>query len=1009
MKTLSAAATLATERPYATPIFLAEITFTVPSSLTLYLADRAVTMGGQDYLPFVVDWGTLESTLNVLDVDGRPATATVLFNNTTPIAGRDRLSDLIRTTFNPGGYEWAFAACTIRQGFDGLTDAADLATLGVFYLEDPTDIGEDRLAVRMSDQGLVIDTALAVTRVNREEFPRCNLAEVGRSIPIPFGTMRGVPAVQVVDSAQDRLDGGITASATSLTLQDATDFPSGAVTMQIDSEQVTGTKSGNSFVSLSRANNGTSAAAHPHGTPVYEVRAGTAAYRFAVGEHVGDFKIRSISNVTIDDEPPTSTAVSIVLEDTTIVPGKNFAMIDMNGLAKFFVEAPTTAERDVSVTTLGSVLNGNVGSPTSPMERTIAPSCTGGTTSTVRSLNGRVQRAGNKTGIVYWQVARRLSGGSNVIVATGTYANEVGGDQSFSDSKTYASTSNEIVSLIFSGGEWNDGELYLYFDNYHVEDSTTTVQGGGPVTIGTVRCDVEGIQDDDDGTISGTPALLLENPADITRLILTELYDIPSASLGTTWATTRTRLAGLAYAWAFPLDYDTFANLRRQLGEQARAALYLEAGLWEFQFLDDAPSAGLTLDYPRDIWDGEPALLTRTPRVDVRNRLTVNSRIDFVTGDYRRRVTLEDLTQIPTAQAGELLLPWVQDETTAANLGAYWLSIWGRQRFSVALTAWWNLLPVTKIDYFRVQSHPILEAHGDDALVFRVVRRDDRIADGRVALHGVEVALLPVPRDPEEDEDMVCNCRLTYVSTTQIRLDPWQGNQIRIKTGSGWQVGTVPSAGVTKDTTGLSASTLYYVYAYDSSGTLTLELSTTAYSVDTVTGLAIKTGDDTRLLVGLVRTNASTQFADSATQRFCLTWFNRHHRHATNTFSADRTTTSTSFVELNTEIRIEFLAWSDEAVYAGASGGLANNTLGNTNQSGLAFDGTTPTSTSGAVSYTGATATNLGTLAGAVVTTLTEGYHYLTLVGRVSAGTGTWFGTDASNTAKCRLWLDLRG
>src|SRR5690348_7737883 len=116
--------------------------------------------------------------------------------------------------------------------------------------------------------------------------------------------------------------------------------------------------------------------------------------------------------------------------------------------------------------------------------------------------------------------------------------------------------------------------------------------------------------------------------------------------------------------------------------------------------------------------------------------------------------------------------------------------------------------------------------------------------------------------------------RLLYVSATQIKFDSYKGAAVKIA-GSAY---TIPNGGVTVGNGGLSASTTYYVYVYNNAGTLTLELSTTGHAMDTTSGnegVEIKSGDNSRSLVGMIRTNASSQFQDGASFRGVLSWFNR--------------------------------------------------------------------------------------------------------------------------------------
>lgn len=252
-------------------------------------------------------------------------------------------------------------------------------------------------------------------------------------------------------------------------------------------------------------------------------------------------------------------------------------------------------------------------------------------------------------------------------------------------------------------------------------------------------------------------------------------------------------------------------------------------------------------------------------------------------------------------------------------------------------------------------------------------------------------------------------CRLQVDSTSQISLQRFQGKFIPLKIGGNWEAKIIPLAGVTLANTGLTQATAYNVYAFDSGGTLTLEAVTTAHAVDADTGVEIKSGDASRTLVGKVFMDTGTPglFVDSVIKRWCLNWFNRSDRSLENGFSADRTTTSTTFVEINTEIRLQFLAWADEAVVAGGEGAEHNNAAGNAVGTALGFDSAT------VVAGTGAThgATTWQPWALFAVKFVTEGSHFITLLGAVSGGTATWAAADAIGTGpmKSRIWAKIRG
>lgn len=96
-------------------------------------------------------------------------------------------------------------------------------------------------------------------------------------------------------------------------------------------------------------------------------------------------------------------------------------------------------------------------------------------------------------------------------------------------------------------------------------------------------------------------------------------------------------------------------------------------------------------------------------------------------------------------------------------------------------------------------------------------------------------------------------CQLV-VDGSNLRLNPKDGNALSIN-GDAY---TIPSAGVALSASGASANTSYNIYAYMSSGVMTLERSLTATATDSVTGMTIKNGDPTRTFVGVGVTNGSS-------------------------------------------------------------------------------------------------------------------------------------------------------
>lgn len=226
-------------------------------------------------------------------------------------------------------------------------------------------------------------------------------------------------------------------------------------------------------------------------------------------------------------------------------------------------------------------------------------------------------------------------------------------------------------------------------------------------------------------------------------------------------------------------------------------------------------------------------------------------------------------------------------------------------------------------------------------------------------------------------------CRLTK-SGSNLLLLPFNGRVLSIN-GNHY---VIPVGGVTL-TAPSTTLTLYYIYAFMNAGTMTLEASTTVPATDATTGVRIKTGDATRTLVGMART-VTNAWVDSASQRLVRSWFNRPGAAMSRSFTAQRSTTSGVLVELNSEIRCEFLCFADDKITAGINGYAANSTTDYC-RAAIAFDGTTRTGEPGI-----AFGTNGGSISCSVTEMLTEGYHYATVLGANVSGLSTVaFGSSA--------------
>lgn len=240
-------------------------------------------------------------------------------------------------------------------------------------------------------------------------------------------------------------------------------------------------------------------------------------------------------------------------------------------------------------------------------------------------------------------------------------------------------------------------------------------------------------------------------------------------------------------------------------------------------------------------------------------------------------------------------------------------------------------------------------------------------------------------------------CQLQYVSATQITLVPFNGSNIQIA----GIIYSIPAGGISAANTSvyvdgtpgqnLAASTLYYVYLFNNAGVLTVDYSMTSHASDTAAGnvgIEIKSGDNTRSLIGMVYTNSSSQFSDSGANRLVASWFNRRQKMGAGNFTANRTTTSNTLVELNSEIRVSVLTWGADAIVAHGDISTHTNASGNVTTGAFGLD-------SGLTAFGGAHGASLQSAASINMNmsapySPTEGFHFVTVLGSISSGTATW-------------------
>jgi hypothetical protein len=184
---------------------------------------------------------------------------------------------------------------------------------------------------------------------------------------------------------------------------------------------------------------------------------------------------------------------------------------------------------------------------------------------------------------------------------------------------------------------------------------------------------------------------------------------------------------------------------------------------------------------------------------------------------------------------------------------------------------------------------------------------------------------------------------------------------------------TLSPAGLTS--TSGSAGNLYYIYAFMNAGVMTLEASPVGHVTDATTGVEIKSGDNSRSLVGMAAPVAGPAFSATDGAMHVLSWFNRRNKKSRTINNTSGTDSSLSSHELNANFRNFFCTWGDEVVDASYFGDP--QLQGSGSDFGLGFDGFGPTVD--LFSAQSITATTINSFSNNGKVPLAEGFHYCSI------------------------------
>ena len=213
------AAQRARRRPWAETVYLLRLTLMrdqfaaggPSAALTLRLSDRVyrypeprTTAPFEQWLPLVLDWGTIGDALNPQDGGVEVAAFDVTLDNTRPIGGAARFSDLLRAGRSTGGYDLPFSPAELLQVFRGL-DSNDRTRLFRLVVEELGAVTDAVVELHLSGIELVLEDRNRLPRITTDLFPFAAPGAVGQSVPLLMGNLRRVPLLFVRAGLIDKL------------------------------------------------------------------------------------------------------------------------------------------------------------------------------------------------------------------------------------------------------------------------------------------------------------------------------------------------------------------------------------------------------------------------------------------------------------------------------------------------------------------------------------------------------------------------------------------------------------------------------------------------------------------------------------------------------------------------------------------------------------------------------------------------------------------------------------
>jgi len=644
----------------ASPVWILKCPF--PSTGTIYLSDRIFTVsswdGGVTTKSWVASWGQIDEDISgemsltkvsdfslslIIDPDASPDIATILWTAANNIETTD---------------------CELYLWFLGLNASTDPPQkMWTGNIIDFEKLDELIYSVSMVDISVRLDKYIG-TKVDNATYPNADTDDVGKTMPIIYGSCKSVPALKVDWGARTSLKTGITASATIIYLSDASMFPaSGAV--WIDEEKISYTgKTTYTLTGCSRGVDGTTAVPHNAGAEVWEHKTN---YDSLLASHackaVGD-----IFAVFNNLKHRVTTGISAV-----VVSGKQYlratTQINVKPGENIGVDDGIAVSDDISYSSSGSTKttypNAHTGStftdPQDAYDGNENSYSSGGGTDNLILLFPSINYG--SINIQYFWIIYACSADASYGIpdTTETTLPNTGGlKQRRRVSKTGGSWSDRIefycgASTLTVYEVWKEVDYIPTLSKSGEAYRTGAVSKNGGIIatkyVDYFIADVDGYKDDASGTYTGTPNALIERPDHIFKHFLAVYANWAIADFYTN--------AGSSFStkgYAFSVVINEYRKLKEWLAFmafQSRCYFRFAAGKANLLWRPDSVTSDKTITAAM-IRMGEDAKTSlrgprRSPLDEVINKITIHyDKIWAKSGDdaYTKTAEASDATSI---------------------------------------------------------------------------------------------------------------------------------------------------------------------------------------------------------------------------------------------------------------------------------------------------------------------------------------------------------------------------